>query len=188
MSDETVVHRDKHVARTAAALMIPMGVILLVATVAVAAGADPAAPRIAALLPFAGFLWTAWVALTRTVVRTAVTRDEVQVDWGLDRHRVPLDAITSCEAKAVTGGPTAATGAGWALFANRGSVALSWTDGGATRSLLVPANDPPTLVEQITAARARRAGTSVRVSGEVDVAQGAEAEARERDAAATKRA
>ncbi len=166
VDDAHALHRDKHVARTAAALMIPGGLIALLATLAVATGADPAAPRLAAVLPFAAFLWMVYVLLTRMVVRTAVTRDEVLIQWGLSTHNVPLAAITVCEAKPVTGGPTAATGAGWALFANRGSVLLSWTDAGATKRLLFSAADPAELAAQIDAARALPA-TRVRVATDV---------------------
>lgn len=180
-----VRHRDKHVARLAAALMVPLALLMLVASAAVATGADPAAPPAAALIPFGVFLWTAWVILTRTVVRTAVTSDAVIVQWGLREHRVPLGAITACEAKARAGGPTVATGAGWALFADRGSVALSWRDGGVTKSLLVPAADPPTLAAEIEAARAAR-GTGVRVAA--DGAAPAEAEAEGRAAGGGARA
>lgn len=163
VDDAHALHRDKHVARTAAALMIPGGLLMLLAAVAVASGADPAAPRLAALLPVAAFLGMVYVALTRMVVRTAVTRGEVLVQWGLSEHRVPLQAITACEARPVTGGPTMAAGAGWALLADRGSVLLSWTDAGATKRLLVPAKDPVALAAQIDAARAVPA-TGVRVA------------------------
>lgn len=156
-----VRHRDKHVARLAAALMIPGSLLMLLASVAVAMGADPAAPRLAALLPFAAFVWAAYILLTRMVVRTAVTDEAVAVQWGLTRHRIPLTAITGCEAKGVAGGPTVATGAGWAMVANRGSVLLTWTEEGKTRSLALPANDPTVLAKQIDGARA--GGTAVRV-------------------------
>jgi hypothetical protein len=163
VDDAHALHRDKHVARTAAALMIPGGLLALLAALAVASGADPAAPRLAALLPLAAFLGMAYVALTRMVVRTAVTRAEVLVQWGLSEHRIPLPAITACEARPVTGGPTMATGAGWALLADRGSVLLSWTDAGATKRLLFPAKDPDALAAQIDAARVMPA-TGVRVA------------------------
>ncbi len=169
-----VRHRDKHVARTAAVLMIPMALLALLATVAVASGADPAAPRLAALIPFAGFLGTLYMLLTRMVVRSAVTRDEVQVQWGLSEHRIPLAAITACEAKPATGGPTAATGAGWALFANRGSVLITWSEGGTSKSLSFPANDPVTVAAQIEAARGGQA-SGVRVAADADEALAVEA-------------
>lgn len=159
-----VVHRDKHVARTAAALMIPMALLMLLATAAVASGADPAAPRLAALVPFGVFLWTAYTILTRTVVRTLVTSNDVQVHWGMSDHRVPLAAITSVEARAPSGGPTAATGAGWRLFADRGSVLIQWNDQGKTQQILFPANDPPTLAAEIERARGSVAGSAVRVA------------------------
>ena len=165
VDDARAQHRDKHVARTAAALMIPSGLIALLAAIAVASGADPAAPRLAAILPFGAFLGVVYMLLTRMVVRTAVTRDEVIVQWGLSDHRIPVAAISACEAKSVTGGPSVATGAGWALFADRGSLLLSWIDAGATRRLLFPANDPAALAAQIDAARGAGAtATGLRVA------------------------
>jgi hypothetical protein len=169
VDDALALHRDKHVARTAAALLVPAALLALLATIAVAAGADPAAPRLAAIFPFAAFLWMMYALLTRMVVRTAVTRDAVLVQWGLSEHRIPVAAITACEAKPVTGGPTVATGAGGALFAHRGSVLLSWTDAGATKSLLLSANDPAALAAQIDAARGAPS-THVRVADDAAAA------------------
>jgi hypothetical protein len=63
----TVRLRDKHVARTAAAAMVPGALLFLLATVAVALGADPAAPRIAALLPFAAFALLTWSLVANSV-------------------------------------------------------------------------------------------------------------------------
>jgi len=148
-----VLLRDKHVARTAAALMIPAALLFLLATVAVALGADPSAPRVAALIPFAIFAATAYTGLANMVVRSAVTERELRVQWGMRRITVPLAAITRCEAKPRTGGATAATGAGWSLFADRGAVALTWDEGGAARSALIPAHDPDALAQAIEAAR-----------------------------------
>jgi hypothetical protein len=148
-----VLLRDKHVARTAAALMIPAALLFLLATVAVALGADPSAPRVAALIPFAIFAAMAYTGLANMVVRSAVTERELRVQWGMRRITVPLAAITRCEAKPRTGGATAATGAGWSLFADRGAVALTWDEGGAARSALIPAHDPDALAQAIEAAR-----------------------------------
>jgi hypothetical protein len=148
-----VLLRDKHVARTGAALMIPGALLFLLATVAVALGADPSAPRVAALIPFALFAAMAYTGLANMVVRSAVTEHELRVQWGMRRITVPLAAITRCEAKPRTGGATAATGAGWSLFADRGAVALTWDEGGAARSALIPAHDPEALAQAIEAAR-----------------------------------
>lgn len=157
--------RDKHVARTAAAVMIPGALVFLLAAVLVALGAEPAAPRIAALIPFGLFAAMAYTALANMVVRTAVTDREVRTQWGLRRIVVPLAAITRCEARARAGGPTAATGAGWGLFADRGAVLLAWAEAGAERSALLPAHDPAALVAAIESARGPVSG--VRVSAEV---------------------
>jgi hypothetical protein len=121
--------------------------------VAVALGADPSAPRVAALIPFALFAAMAYTGLANMVVRSAVTERELRVQWGMRRITVPLAAIARCEAKPRTGGATAATGVGWSLFADRGAVALTWDEGGAARSALIPAHDPEALAQAIEAAR-----------------------------------
>jgi hypothetical protein len=133
--------------------MIPGALLFLLATVAVALGADPSAPRVAALIPFAIFAAMAYTGLANMVVRSAVTERELRVQWGMRRITVPLAAITRCEAKPRTGGATAATGAGWSLFADRGAVALTWEEGGAARRALIPAHDPEALAQAIEAAR-----------------------------------
>lgn|GEM_PF-1361546 len=156
--------RDKHVARTAAAVMIPGALIFLLAGVLVALGADPAAPRLAALIPFGIFAAMAYTALANMVVRTAVTDREVRVQWGLRRIVVPLAAITRCEARARSGGSTVATGAGWSLFADRGALHLSWSSEGAERSMLIPAQDPVGLVASIESARGAVTGVRVDVA------------------------
>jgi hypothetical protein len=174
-----VLLRDKHVARTGAALMIPGALLFLLATVAVALGADPSAPRAAALIPFAIFAAIAYTGLANMVVRSAVTERELRVQWGMRRITVPLAAITRCEAKPRTGGATAATGAGWSLFADRGAVALTWDEGGAARSALIPAHDPEALARAIEAARGGHG--SVRI----DAAEPAVTEGNERTASPT---
>lgn len=156
--------RDKHVARTATAVMIPGALIFLLAGVLVALGADPAAPRLAALIPFGIFAAMAYTALANMVVRTAVTDREVRVQRGLRRIVIPLAAITRCEARARSGGATAATGAGWSLFADRGALLLSWSSEGAERSALIPAQDPVGLVASIESARGAVTGVRVDVS------------------------
>lgn len=168
-----VLLRDKHVARTGAALMIPAALLFLLATVAVALGADPSAPRVAALIPFALFAAMTYTGLANMVVRSAVTERELRVQWGMRRITVPLAAITRCEAKPRTGGATAATGAGWSLFADRGAVALTWEEGGASRSALIPAHDPEALARAIEAARPGDAGVRINAT-EPATAEGAE--------------
>ncbi len=140
---------------------------------AVALGADPSAPRAAALIPFALFAAMAYTGLANMVVRSAVTERELRVQWGLRRITVPLAAITRCEATPRTGGATAATGAGWSLFADRGAVALTWDEGGASRSALIPAHDPEALARAIEAARAGDGGVRIDAT-EPATAEGAE--------------
>lgn len=160
-SDETVRLRDKHVARTGVLVMIPGALVFLFAAVAVALGAEPAAPRVAALVPLLAFAGLVYTALANMVVRTAVTDQAVRVQWGLRRMDIPLAAITRAVAHARSGGPTAATGAGWSIFADRGAVYLRWTAGSETRSALIPAHDPAALTAAIEAARAGATGVRI---------------------------
>ncbi len=166
----TVLHRDKHVARSAVFAMVPMALIALLATIGVASGADPAAPRALALLPFLWFAWTMWMVLTKVSVRTVVTSDEVQVHWGFSAAKIPLAAITLCEARPVqTGGlPVAALAA--SMWAKNGTVLIRWRDaGGKERTAQFGADDPTTLAAQINSARGRTVERSaIRVEGAAD--------------------
>jgi len=159
-----VLLRDKHVGRTAALMMIPGALVFLLAAVAVALGAEPAAPRIAALLPFAVFVAMVYSLLANMVVRTAVTEREVRIHWGMRRMVIPRVASTRCTVQARATGSTLATGAGWSLFADRGSVLWEWKEGDKTRVLLVPAHDPAAVV----AAAGVSAGTGVRVAADAE--------------------
>lgn len=159
--------RDKHIARSAALLSLPGMVFFLIAAVAVALGAEPAAPRVAALIPFAMFAAMAYTVLANMVVRTAVTDRDVRVRWGMRRITIPLAAVTRCEARGRTGavGP----GAGWSIFADKGAVHIAWTEEAKERAVLLPAHDPPALAAAIEAARA--GATGVRVETEVAAAE-----------------
>lgn len=167
--------RDKHIARTAAAVMVPGALLFLLAAVAVALGADPAAPRAAALVPFAIFAAMAWSAVANMVVRSAVTDRELPVRWGTRRFAVPLAAVTRCEARARGGG--AGPAAGWALVAERGSVFVAWREGDAERKLLLPAHDPVALAAAIASARDAPTGVRVAAAGDATEAEVAAAEA-----------
>jgi len=151
-ADAAKVHlRDKHVARTAAVVMIPGALLMLVATVAVALGGDPAAPPAAALFPFGVFVAMVYVAFANMVVRTALTDRDLRVRWGMRRFSIPLSQIVRCEARPRTGGMVA--NAGWAIVASRGALFVGWNDGGKARALLLPANDPEALAAAISSAR-----------------------------------
>ncbi|MBI5513635.1 MAG: hypothetical protein HY909_07690 [Deltaproteobacteria bacterium] len=157
-----VVHRDKHVARKAVFAMVPMALIALLATVAVALGAEPATGPAGAIIPFLWFAGTVYLGLTRATVRTVVTRQEVQVHWGPKGVKVPLAAITRCESHQTAG---SILNFGWTLWSEKGAVLLAWTEGGKERRFLFPANDPTGLVTHIEAARAAASAgtTGVRV-------------------------
>jgi hypothetical protein len=172
----TVLHRDKHTARKAVFAMAPMALLALLMTVAVALGAEPATGPAGAIIPGLWFAATVYLGLTRASVRSVVTNREVQVHWGPRAVKVPLEAITRCEAQATKATPL---NFGFALWSEKGAVLLAWTEDGKTRQFLFPSSDPATLVAAIETARAGgSAGTTgVRAQPETAVAPGAESEA-----------
>jgi hypothetical protein len=178
-----VVHRDKHVARKAVFAMVPMALIALLATVAVALGAEPATGPAGAIIPFLWFAGTVYLGLTRATVRTVVTSQEVQVHWGPRGVKVPLHAITRCEAHQTAG---TLLNFGWTLWSEKGAVLLAWTEGGKERRFLFPANDPTGLVAHLEGARsAAGAGTTgVRAEPGAEVTEGS---AQEVDATGSQR-
>ena len=63
-----------------------------------------------------------------------------------------------------------ATGAGWALFADRGSVKIAWSEEGKERAMQLPAHDTAALAAAIESART--SGSGVRVSAETATVEG----------------
>lgn len=174
-----VLHRDKQVARTAFLAMLPGSLIFLLAGIAVAAGGNPGEPRILSLIPFSIFALFAWMMLTKTSIRSVLTTRELQVHWGLRKWKVPVGAITRCEAVGVlkSGLPMAQVGVnGWAP---NGMVLVHWTDeSGKEKKLQFPAQDPAAMVAQIAGARGGGVGAGVRVdAGEVSAGEEVEASA-----------
>jgi hypothetical protein len=162
-------HRDKHVARGAVLALVPMALIALLATVAIALGAEPATGPAGALVPFAWFLGTVYLGLTRAVVRTAVTDTHVEVHWGPKGMTVPLEAITEVTVNAAAKGPLRF---GFDLWSANGSVTLRWKEQQKDRSFMFPAGDPEALVANVRSAISAHAGatgaTGVRANIAVD--------------------
>ncbi len=163
---QRVRHRDKHVARGAVLALVPMALIALVATIAIALGGEPATGPAGAVIPLAWFLGTVYLGLTRAVVRTAVTDTHVEVHWGPKGLNVPLDAITDITAHE----PTKDTiPLGFALWSTNGAVTIRWREQQKERAFMFPAGDPQTLVSHVRAAmRDRPSPSGVRVSAQPD--------------------
>jgi hypothetical protein len=173
------VHRDKNIAKGAVLAMVPMAIIALVATIAIAMGADPAAPPAAAIVPGLWFAWTVYMILTKVSVRTVLTRDMLHVHWGLSNTKVPVEAITECKVEHFEGGLPVATFA-MKAWGPKGWVLVRWKDeDGKEKGAQFPAGDPAALVEQIQRTRASHASgdARLRVAGEADVDAAALAEA-----------
>lgn len=144
-----IIHRDKNVAKTAVLAMLPMAIIALLATIMVALGADPAAPRALAIVPGIWFAWTAYMMLTKVSVRTVLTHEMLEVHWGMSRTRVPVAAITSCKVQTFDGALPQASFA-TKMWGPKGWVEVHWTDeNGKAKAAQFPANDPATLVAHI---------------------------------------
>jgi hypothetical protein len=154
------LHRDKHVAKGAVLAMVPMAIIALIVTIAVAMGADPAAPPALAVVPGLWFAWTLYMILTKVSVRTVLTRDMLEVHWGLSVTKVPTAAITHCEIQQYDRGLPQATSA-MKMWGPKGWVLVRWTDDdGKDKTAHFPAGDPATLVEHIQRTRSSEAGKS----------------------------
>jgi hypothetical protein len=194
-ADAEVTHRDKVVSRGTALACAFMG--LLFAGLTVAAVADRVWGAVAVFPLLA--LGAVFLGLTRPVIRTALTRDELRVHWGLQALVIPLRALRSARVReagraqwaeavgepgaapletfVLTSGPRAADvplAAGSVGFV----VELVWDDAaaGKTRRAWLSAAAPDALVAAIEAARPREA-TGVRVDDARATGDGAPAEA-----------
>lgn len=153
MGGDDVVHREKGLARGTMGVALGYGTLVAATSSAsVIAGAPLWTLAVPALLS-AG---VALFALTKTVIRTVVTRQEVIVRSGMREHRVPLSAITSTEVREA------------GALSPRG-VQLRYTEDGKTRAFWMAARNPAVLIAAIE--HARSAGprpARVRVDDAVD--------------------
>ncbi len=168
-----VVHRDKNVAKGAILAMLPMALIALTVTIALALGADPAASPTMAIIPGLWFAWTVYMMLTKVSVRSVLTRELLEVHWGMSRTKVPVAAITHCEVQSFDRGVPMATFA-MKSWGPKGWVLVRWKDdAGKDKAAQFPAGDPAALVAQI---QQLRTGEARRVAGDAsDHASDAEA-------------
>jgi hypothetical protein len=178
MGDVTgVIHRDKSVARALAMTMGAMSTAALAVGAATILGVDPNAPWPARLAPVLVGLLFGFVGLTRSVVRTVVTADEVRVHWGLAGPRIPIRSITRCAVQPGPGpGQPRLVASRSILPAVRGMIRIDHTDeAGAAQSLILSAGDPALLADKINAARAQSAAAADARPANVRVAASPEA-------------
>lgn len=149
-----------------AALLLPL---LIMSIVAMA----PAVSPLMLLCAIPSMLVTAAMWLLFSVLRVAVTKDQVHVQYGLFGPTIPLRAISSCEAVSYDwkkyggfGIRRARDGSmAYNLMGDGGrAVRLAWTDPrGKEQVTLLSATDPDTFVAAVQRARAAT-GTGARVS------------------------
>lgn len=185
-----VLHRDKLVARGLALIMAVSFVFFLAASIAYAMGWGKDINVVSRALTFLLTPLFPFVLLTRTVVRTAVTTEEVVVEWGLWGPRIALGSITNVEVvtaadvKTKAGllvSTTAVKGqTGYELYCPgtlTEAVWLEWTDEKGPHRAVVGASDPKTLARAIQEARATRLRVADPARAEVEQEAEAEAEA-----------
>jgi hypothetical protein len=168
--------RDKFVSRSMLAILLGITAALVVGGIAFAIAAIPAAAAIWLGLSVPYTI----MAVVFSVVRTTVTAEEIHVQYGLWGPRVPIDAITHCEAVDYDwkkyGGWGIRMGAGgvWAYAptGTRRAVLLHYRDGGKDKKVVFAAEDADNLVRVIE--RARGGGARVAAVAELDALAEAE--------------
>lgn len=172
----TVLHREKVVSRALAGAM-GVGALFFLLAGGLGIFGEPNAPVWAMAFPFLFSLAFAFVGLTKPVLRTTVTNEEVYALHGLRETRVPMEAIESVSV--VDGTREKLLGAEMVGPAITSKVALiAWSDAkGATHKCAIASDDPERLASLINGVREQRRTrlSSVRVL--VDALQ--EEEARE---------
>lgn len=178
-----VLHREKLVARGLALTMALCTLLFGAAAVVFALGHGAGVPLISRVLTFVLLPLFPIAGLLRSVVRTLVTTDAVQVLWGLWGPRIPLSAITRCEVWTAERIRTEAGArrTGYQLLAPGSfseAVWIEWTDEeGAPQRAVVGSQAPALLVAAIEGARLAR-GLRVKAADEAEI------EGEEEDAAA----
>lgn len=201
-STNEVLHRDKVVSRFTAFACIAMALLLGGVAIGGFANGSIAGGIGLAVVSLASL----FLALTRSVLRTVVTKDDLRIHWGLWGPRIALDAITSMRTRSATRQEMikAAAEAGKARIEifqipTPGDVLeIEWTDEtGKARRAWVGANDARGLQAAIERARSgSRAridaseieASEVEASSEADAVAEAEREAQAALEAADQRA
>ena len=165
-----VIHRDKHVSRALAGIMVAMMVMCVGLGIGGFAQGAPLAATLGVGIVGIAFLF---LGLVRSVVRTVVTADDVHVHWGLWGPRIPLRAITvvavrnDCSRQALIAAIAEPGTAGPEMICiptHARVVDLQWTDSdGKPRRIWLGAEDNVALSAAITRAAAN-AKARVRVA------------------------
>lgn len=161
-----VIHRDKVVARGLALMMVIYGAVFTALCVAIWMGAFPTMSLFSKALvpPLAVLFWV--TGLTRTVLRTLVTTEEVHIQQGLWGPRIPIASITGCEVIAYKAGNIPRGVLLHVPSARERVVRLDFTDAKAqARTAVIAANDPDLLAAKIDEAR-RVSSVRLRVEGD----------------------
>lgn len=153
-----VLHRDKQVARNLALIMLLCTLCFGALSVAYALGWNAHASLPLRLVTWLTTPLFPFVLLTRTVVRTVVTDEELLVQCGLWGPRIPLASLTRCEVVSLAQlKAELASRKRFELYAPGSfddAVVVEWVDGGKARAALVGASSPTTLVAAVREAQA----------------------------------
>ena len=164
MTDGEVLFRHRAVApaKMFALLLLPGVVCLLLLLLAGMGGGRPPPMGVTVLLIVAPLL-SVLVALISAVLRVAVTREHVHVQYGLWGPTIPMRAIARCEAVTYDWRKFGGWGARRARDGTRAfnmmgdqgrAVAITYRDErGAEQKVLISASQPAELVEAIERAR-----------------------------------
>ncbi|MBZ0119635.1 MAG: hypothetical protein K8H88_21780 [Sandaracinaceae bacterium] len=163
MSEGEVLLRERHVSRVYAGLMaIPaLGAIAGALAILIA----PDAPAAAALVPLFVGGTVAGAGLFFAVMRTTVTTQYLNVQYGLLGPSIPIAAIESHEVVELSPlsrlafGPKLELDGSWRYIPPgvKGGVRVRWSEGGKERSCLIGAGDPEALSRALSRAREGRA-------------------------------
>lgn len=158
-----VLHREKYVSRALAVIMAACALLFTVAGVG-AVATERAAPWPLLLVPFFVATLFALAGLTKPVLRTTVTEQEIYALHGLRESRVALSSITDVAVveatrQALFGAEALGPAAGTHM------ILLSFTDAEARpRKCALPSRDPAALAAIIEEARAAASSTGVRAA------------------------
>ena len=168
-----VLHRDKLVARSLAWVMLALSVFFIGASLAYALGWGAQVSPLAKAATFLLAPLGPFVLLTRTVLRTLVTTEELTIRWGLWGPRIPLASLTKVEVvsseevrkrqrkqRTHVYHPGHFTEPVW----------IEWELDGKTQAAVLGSNEPQTLLAAIE--EGRRVGSRVApveaIAGELD--------------------
>jgi hypothetical protein len=176
----TVLHRDKLVARGLALAMLIGTIGFTAASIALAMGWGAEINFLSRLLTFVLTPLFPFVLLTRTVVRTVVTTEELQIQWGLWGPRIPLSAIRSVEVIPSERVRAEQKKRAIELYVPghfEEAVCVEWRDeSGKQRTALVGSEDPRGLASAIEEARAKKGVRVATADPIADAEREAEAE------------